>query len=136
MARPYLISLPKRVRVVSERSRMSRSSTILGFAALALALALGGAGCKQGIGQRCEIDSDCSSGRCSTNVAGVGGTCEGTTPPPPTPKMDSGADAEGADGPAADAEADAGEDAAADVPAGADAEADGAPDVGPDGTVD
>lgn len=32
------------------------------IATLALALA---AGCKQGLGERCEVDSDCSSGVCA-----------------------------------------------------------------------
>jgi hypothetical protein len=31
-----------------------------------IALALSAAGCKQGLGERCEVDSDCSSGVCST----------------------------------------------------------------------
>jgi hypothetical protein len=33
--------------------------------AIALFVAAGAAGCKQGIGQRCQVNDDCSSGVCS-----------------------------------------------------------------------
>ncbi len=51
------------------------------FAFGLLALSLGGAGCKQGIGDRCQLDSDCQDGLTCVLPAGqslaVGGTCEG-----------------------------------------------------------
>ena len=40
---------------------------------LALVLVLAAAGCKQGIGDRCEQNSDCSSGMCTAMGAAVGG---------------------------------------------------------------
>jgi hypothetical protein len=45
---------------------MNRLRTVAAIAALAL-LVLSGAACKQGLNDRCELDSDCSSGlKCST----------------------------------------------------------------------
>jgi hypothetical protein len=41
--------------------------------ALVLGLFLVGAGCKQGIGDRCEQDSDCSSGMCTSMAVAPGG---------------------------------------------------------------
>ena len=42
---------------------------VAGFT-LAAALVLGTAGCKQGVGQRCQVDSDCSSGlQCYTGLS-------------------------------------------------------------------
>ena len=32
---------------------------------IAIALSLSAAGCKQGLGDRCEVDADCSSGVCA-----------------------------------------------------------------------
>jgi hypothetical protein len=47
------------------------------------------AGCKQDIGERCEIDSDCSSGFCRTGASGmaVAGTCQ-SGPGDPEPVVD------------------------------------------------
>ena len=39
--------------------------------ALLASLALGALGCKQGLGDRCEINSDCASGTCSQAVPKV-----------------------------------------------------------------
>jgi hypothetical protein len=58
---------------------MPRLSTVLGFVLIALVLVV--AGCKQGIGGRCEINRDCASGRCSRNGAGMNGVCLETTSP-------------------------------------------------------
>ncbi len=42
---------------------------VAGFT-LAAALVLGTAGCKQGVGQRCQVDSDCESGlECYTGLS-------------------------------------------------------------------
>lgn len=48
---------------------------------LSLALALSTLGCKQGIGERCQLDSDCDSGHCVLPTGGSaqqGGTCQPT----------------------------------------------------------
>jgi len=66
---------------------MSRSSTIVGLVA---ACALAALGCKQGLGDRCEINSDCSSGFCSMNGAGIGGTCVDLSRPTTTGQGGSG----------------------------------------------
>ena len=47
--------------MVTERPRMNRLRTVASVAALAL-LVLSGTACKQGAGDRCELDSDCASG--------------------------------------------------------------------------
>ena len=62
-----------------------RSFTSSILCALALALAAA-AGCKQGEGDRCQIDSDCESGlTCSTN-----GKCTGAVhPADAAPRIDS-----------------------------------------------
>src|SRR5436190_23404193 len=52
----------RKARVVTDRPPM-RAGFVSGMAlSFALALAVG---CKQGDGERCERDSDCSSGKCS-----------------------------------------------------------------------
>src|SRR4029078_4382040 len=48
-------------RMVTERPRMNRVRAAFSVAALS-ALLIGGASCKQGAGERCEQDSDCSDG--------------------------------------------------------------------------
>ncbi len=52
------------------RSRASR--LLLAFAVAGLV-----GGCKQGVGERCQLDSDCASGHCAVaaGMLGVGGTC-------------------------------------------------------------
>ena len=49
------------------------------LAASALALALAAVGCKQGQGDRCQVDSDCDDARCvypsSSPVTAQGGRC-------------------------------------------------------------
>jgi hypothetical protein len=48
--------------------------SIVRFVALVLSLTAGTAGmagCKQGLGDRCEVDADCSSGTCSQAVPKV-----------------------------------------------------------------
>jgi hypothetical protein len=105
---------------------MPRLSTVLGFVLIALVLAV--AGCKQGIGGRCEINSDCSSGRCSRNGAGMNGICLETTSPVDTgvPPVDTGVDMG-----TADAEQDAAALDAQEAGAGAsDAQEAGAPEAG------
>jgi hypothetical protein len=42
----------------------------LAIALVSVSLAAG-AGCKQGIGDRCQVDSDCASGVCSQSVPKV-----------------------------------------------------------------
>jgi hypothetical protein len=56
---------------------MRRASLIL---ALSLACGLSSLGCKQGLGQRCEQNSDCESGVCTYNglTSAMGGTCRAT----------------------------------------------------------
>ena len=57
-----------------------------------LALAFTVSGCKRGIGDRCQVDSDCDSNVCAyigTPNTAIGGTCEAQplqpdgAPPPP-----------------------------------------------------
>jgi len=105
---------------------MSRSSTIVGLVA---ACALAVLGCKQGIGGRCEINSDCSSGFCQgSSGAGPGGTCQDLNHPTTTGQGGSGGATEndgsagGAGG--ADAGGAGGTDAGEDTPAGTDGAAD------------
>jgi hypothetical protein len=55
----------------------------------------GAAGCKQGLGDRCQIDSDCESGHCSmgTNPVCTNGATTGPTidaPPPSDARVDGG----------------------------------------------
>jgi hypothetical protein len=49
-----------------------------GLAAVAVGVLLFASGCLQGIGDRCNVDSDCDSGYCAlpTGSAQVGGTCQ------------------------------------------------------------
>lgn len=56
---------------------MRRASLIL---ALSLACGLSSLACKQGLGQRCEQDSDCDSGYCAGGgtTSAMGGTCKAT----------------------------------------------------------
>jgi len=73
-----------------------------------LALVPGAAGCKQGLGERCQQDSDCASGVCSksdpricqSNGSGVDTTqidaelpFDAPPPPPPPPPPPDAADA-------------------------------------------
>jgi hypothetical protein len=81
-----------------------RLSTILPVVLCALALVVGAAGCKQGDGGRCEIDSDCASNMCTGTGVSMPGICRAALPPT-VPVVDAGADT------GADAEADAAEDA-------------------------
>ena len=108
---------------------------------IAVALAVGGAGCKQGIGDRCEQNSDCSSGLCSqqgvattanmsgvclpsnstTGVGGSGGLGVGGS---------GGGGAAGSDGAATDAQ-----DAAGDLAPATDATSDALTDTAPSDTA-
>src|SRR5262245_343727 len=71
--------------MVTERPRMHRLRTAASVAALTL-LVFSGVACKQGLGQRCEIDSDCDDGLTCTVMGTAtdpgGGVCvgPGTTP--------------------------------------------------------
>ena len=68
--------------MVTERPRMHRLRTAISGAALAF-LVFAGVACKQGRGERCEIDSDCEDGlTCSQmgSASGPDGTCGGGTP--------------------------------------------------------
>jgi hypothetical protein len=113
-----------------------RPSTIVPVVLCALALVVGAAGCKQGDGGRCEINSDCASGMCTGMGAGSPGVCHG--PLPPAPPVEAGtdtggdgeADAEAADAPEADASVD---EQAAET--GAEAST-SAPEAGTDGADD
>jgi hypothetical protein len=118
-----------------------RPSTILPVVLCALALVVGAAGCKQGDGGRCEIDSDCSSGMCTGTSVSMPGICRSAQQPTVQP-TDAGADTgAGADAEADAPEADVGEiDAGLDEQAadtGADTSTTGAgTDAGDDGAVD
>ena len=73
--------------MVTERPRMNRLRTVVSVAALAL-LAFSGAACKQGLGERCELNSDCGDGlKCNggdgTTMADSGNRCVSTSAPPP-----------------------------------------------------
>jgi hypothetical protein len=66
---------------------MNRLRTVVSVAALVL-FALSGAACKQGLGERCELNSDCGDGlKCSggdgTTMADSGNHCVSTSAPPP-----------------------------------------------------
>jgi hypothetical protein len=99
---------------------------------LVLLIGIGAAGCKQGIGERCEIDSDCASGMCNVSGAGLGGTCQGADMPPTVNDAGVGGDASPDEGTGdADQEAGAPPDAAAEV--GTTPDADG--DLGEAGTA-
>jgi hypothetical protein len=54
---------------------MSRTLGSLVFAAGLVFVALSSTGCKQGEGDRCEIDSDCSAGLMCNNPSLTGGVC-------------------------------------------------------------
>jgi hypothetical protein len=58
------------------------------------------AGCKQGEGDRCEVDNDCSGGLTCENPTGRGGQC--TSRPGTSPKLDAAADARVVDAATAD----------------------------------
>lgn len=92
---------------------------------LLLVIAVGAAGCKQGIDERCEQNSDCESGICSTNSPGIGGICRG--PNEPTPTDDGGTPDAMPDAAEGDAAPDADDDAA--VPPDAADEAGALPDA-------
>jgi hypothetical protein len=70
----------------------ARIATVIALALALASLAAGAAGCKQGIGERCQQDSDCSSGVCSKsdpricqgNGSGVDTTQIDAEPPPDT----------------------------------------------------
>ena len=60
--------------------------TLLGSALLAGLLSLGG--CKQNVGERCQIDDDCGTDLyclLTGPTRDVGGYCQSTTPAPVTP---------------------------------------------------
>ena len=67
--------------MVTERPRMHRFRTAASVAALAI-LVSSGIACKQGLGQRCEIDSDCDDGLTCTVMGTAsdpaGGICVGS----------------------------------------------------------
>ena len=67
-------------------------------------LGLGLTGCKQGLGERCQVNSDCASNHCSmsdpqicvTNESNNMGDIDATVPPPsdgPPAPVDAGPDA-------------------------------------------
>jgi hypothetical protein len=63
---------------------MSPSRRVRSRIAVCLGLALAVLGCKQGLGERCELDSDCSSGLCTrqgvtTSPASEGRCCADLT---------------------------------------------------------
>jgi hypothetical protein len=69
---------------------MRRLPMVLASAALCALMSIG---CKQDLGERCEVNSDCSSGYCNKNVdfsSSEGGMC--TTGPTTTPRDGSTAD--------------------------------------------
>jgi hypothetical protein len=79
--------------------------------------ALSLAGCKQDVGDRCEQNSDCSSGICGDGqpmTSATGKRCQATLPAPPTEMDATVVDASDAAADASDAAADA-SDAAADA---------------------
>ncbi len=86
--------------MVTDRALMRATLIVL------LSSAFLAVGCKQGIGDRCVQNSDCSSGLCSTSDTPQGGTCLPTGGVPPT--QDAGGptpDAAGSDGAVPDAAA-------------------------------
>jgi hypothetical protein len=86
------------------------------------------AGCKQGEGDRCEVDNDCSGGLTCENPTGRGGQC--TSRPGSSVKLDAAPDARVVDAATADRAVDA--TGAPDVaPDTAGVAADGAPDTAP-----
>jgi hypothetical protein len=68
----------------------------------AAALIAGAGGCKQDVGDRCEQNSDCSSGFCSVQSVGIGGRCcasagcqsGGSTPDSGLPTVEAGSTAQ------------------------------------------
>ncbi len=91
---------------------LSRLSTVLAVCTLGLGLGLGFAACKQGDGEVCQINSDCSSNSCNAAT----GKCQ--TPGARVPDAAPIVDASAADAPV-DAAPDAAPDAAADATAAA-----------------
>lgn len=73
-----------------------------------------GAGCKQGIGGRCEVDDDCSSGLVCVNRSGTGGECTDSLGMPVIPRNDA-SDVVGADGATVDIPAPSGDAPSADT---------------------
>jgi hypothetical protein len=119
----------------------SGPSLRFGVLVFAAALAAAAAGCKQGSGDRCEINSDCDDGLLCDTAAGdnSGGICRSIAGPVDSGagKTDTAAEAASdaaseaaADAPAETGGSEAGEDAGADAPADADAApvSDGSPE--------
>jgi hypothetical protein len=64
--------------MVTERPRMHRLSALSSAVAALVLFAVSGIACKQGAGDRCEVDSDCSDGLQCLNVStdrAEGGRC-------------------------------------------------------------
>jgi hypothetical protein len=84
--------------MVTERPRMHRFRALSSAVAALVLFAVSGIACKQGAGDRCEVDSDCSDGLQCLNVStdrAEGGRCgnpRGTGNGVDASTMDSGGD--------------------------------------------
>lgn len=111
--------------ILPQTSRWKKCAPVIGFVAYTGLLALGAAGCKQTEGERCEIDTDCSSGlRCE--VTAGNGICR-----QPGFTSNTGADAAGTVDTSPGTS-----DVSSSADGRTDAAADGAPDASRDTTGD